>query len=109
MSCCAKPALGNLPVSAVLGEEAVDGANRAQSTLVLASPATQHRRAGHMPPLVAGTLSLVFYWAWHCLGSCSSIHFNQSKFTGGCYLPITPSYTITLVVFYRQFMKNRVE
>lgn len=56
-----------------------------------------------------GTLSLVFYWAWHCLGSCSSFHFKQSKFTGGLYLPLTPSYTITLVVFYLQLMKNRVE
>ena len=109
MSCCAKPALGSFPVSAVLGAEAADGAGRAQSTLVPALPATWHRRVGRMPPLVGGTLSVVFYLAWHCVGSCSSFHFKQSKFTGGLYLPLTPSYTITLVGFYLQLLKNRVE
>lgn len=99
MSCCAKPALGNLPVSAVLGAEAVNGASRAQSTVVPTSAATQHRRAGCMPLLAGGILSIVFYLAWHCMGSRSSFHFKQSKFTGGLYLPLTPSYTILLMVF----------
>lgn len=67
------------------------------------------RESGPHASACWGTLSLVFYWAWRCLGSCSSFHFKQSKFTGGLYLPLTPSYTITLVVFYLQLMKNRVE
>lgn len=41
----------------------------------------------------------------HCVGSCS-FHSKQSQFTGGLYLPLTPSYTISCVAFYLQ---NRVE
>lgn len=53
-----------------------------------------------------GTLSAGLHVPRHCVGSCSSFHSKQSQFTGGLYLPLTPSYTISLVAFY---LWNRVE
>lgn len=42
--------------------------------------------------------------SWHCSDSCSSFRFKQSKFTGGLYLPLTPSYAITLMFLFRLFI-----
>lgn len=72
--------------------------------LVLAGRATtlfaQHTAQERgLTPLLCRAPVLSTLGAWHCLDSCSSLHFKQSTFTGSLYLPLTLSYTITLMFF----------
>lgn len=62
--------------------------------------------AGHRACCVPQLLGALCLCHFICLGlalvvPCSSFPFKQSKFAGGLCAPQTPSYTITLVGFWR--------